>query len=61
MRTQEEIEYYLKLLKEASSRIDIPEYFEGHFDILLWVLDNDEYKSSPIKDKMTEVIGNLEP
>jgi hypothetical protein len=60
MRTEKEVEYYYNLLKEASSRAIIPEYFEGHFDILLWVLDNDEYNKSDIKKKMEDVIGSFE-
>ena len=60
MRTQKEIEYYHDLLKEASTRAEIPEYFAGHMDILLRVLDNDEYKKSSIFDKMKDVIGDLE-
>lgn len=60
MRSQKEIEYYYNLLKKASERAIIPEYFEGHFDILLWVLDNEEYNASEIKKKMEEVIGEFE-
>ena len=60
MRTEKEVEYYYNLLKQASERAIIPEYFAGHMDILLWVLDNDEYNASDIKKKMEEVIGEFE-
>ena len=60
MRSEKEVEYYYKLLQKASERAIIPEYFAGHMDIMLWVLDNEEYNSSAIKKKMEEVIGEFE-
>lgn len=56
MRSQKEVEYYYSLLEEASKKTEIPEYFQGHFDILLWFLDNEKYNNSSIKEKMEEII-----